>query len=254
MIDDLKYKKARDMILEKKSRIDGRNLSDIRPIDCEVDVLPRAHGSSVFQRGETQVLSVLTLGTGDDEKIIDNLMTSHKKKFFLHYNFPPFSVGETGRLGGQSRREIGHGFLAEKAIKSIIPEHESFPYTIRIVSEVLESNGSSSMGTVCSGMMALMAGGVPVKDQVAGIAMGLIKEGDKCEVLSDILGDEDHLGDMDFKVAGSEKGITALQMDIKIDSIDFATMEKALTQAKEGRSHILKKMQDTIKAPREEFE
>ena len=253
LFEGLKYKKAREKIVEKLERIDGRKMDEVRPISCEVDILPRAHGSALFTRGETQVLGTLTLGTGDDEKIIDNLWNSHRKKFFLHYNFPPFCVGETGRMGGQSRREIGHGFLAEKALKAVIPSHEDFPYTIRLVGEVLESNGSSSMGTVCSGMMALMAGAVPVKDQIAGIAMGLIKEGDKLVVLSDILGDEDHLGDMDFKVAGSQKGITALQMDIKTDSIDFDTLEKALQQALKGRQYILSEMQKTISKTREEL-
>ncbi|MDE0092836.1 MAG: polyribonucleotide nucleotidyltransferase [Oligoflexia bacterium] len=253
LFEGLKYKKAREKIVEKSERIDGRKMDEIRSISCEIDLLPRAHGSALFTRGETQVLGALTLGTGDDEKIIDNLWNSHRKKFFLHYNFPPFCVGETGRMGGQSRREIGHGFLAEKALKAILPCHEEFPYTIRLVSEVLESNGSSSMGTVCAGMMALMSGAVPVKDQIAGIAMGLIKEGDKLVVLSDILGDEDHLGDMDFKVAGSQTGITALQMDIKIDSIDFDTIEKALQQALKGRQFILKEMQKTISETRGEL-
>ena len=253
IFEDLKYEQARKKITEKSERIDGRKMDEVRSISCEIDLLPRAHGSALFTRGETQVLGALTLGTGDDEKIIDNLWNSHRKRFFLHYNFPPYCVGETGRLGGQSRREIGHGFLAEKALKTVIPSHTDFPYTVRLVSEVLESNGSSSMGTVCSGMMALMAGGVPVKDQIAGIAMGLIKEGDKCIVLSDILGDEDHLGDMDFKVAGSQKGITALQMDIKIDSIDFATIEKALRQALKGRQFILNEMQKAISESRKEL-
>ena len=253
VFENLKYQKARAMIIEKESRIDGRKSDEVRPIACEVDILPRVHGSALFTRGETQVLGAVTLGTGDDEKMIDNIWNSHRKKFFLDYNFPPYCVGETGRLGGQSRREIGHGFLAEKALKAIVPSHETFPYTIRIVSEVLESNGSSSMGTVCSGMMALMAGGVPVTDQIAGIAMGLIKENGKVAVLSDILGDEDHLGDMDFKVAGSEKGITALQMDIKIDSIDFDIIEKALEQALRGRQHILKEMQKAISSARPEL-
>ena len=253
IIEDLKYQKARAMIIEKSMRIDGRKNDEVRPIACEVDLLPRAHGSALFTRGETQVLGIVTLGTGEDEKIIDNLWNSHRKKFFLHYNFPPFCVGETGRFGGQNRREIGHGFLAEKALKTVVPSHEMFPYTVRVVSEVLESNGSSSMGTVCSGMMALMSAGVPVVDQVAGIAMGLIKENDKVAILSDILGDEDHLGDMDFKVAGSKKGITALQMDIKIDSIDFDTIEKALKQAFQGRQHILSEMQKSISESRSEL-
>ena len=252
-IEDLKYQKAREMIIKKSRRIDGRKQDEIRPIACEMDLLPRVHGSALFTRGETQVLGVVTLGTGDDEKIIDSLWNSHRKKFFLHYNFPPYCVGETGRFGGQSRREIGHGFLAEKALKVVLPSHETFPYTIRIVSEVLESNGSSSMGTVCSGMMALLSAGVPVTDQIAGIAMGLIKDGDQVTVLSDILGDEDHLGDMDFKVAGSKKGITALQMDIKIDSIDFDTIEKALQQALTGRQYILNEMQKTISESRKEL-
>jgi len=251
--ENLKYEKAREKILQKTERIDGRELDEVRSIACEVDLLPRVHGSALFTRGETQVLGAVTLGTGDDEKIIDNLWNSHRKQFFLHYNFPPYCVGETGRLGSQSRREIGHGFLAEKALKSIIPSHSDFPYTIRIVSEVLESNGSSSMGTVCSGMMALMSAGVPVKDQIAGIAMGLIKEGDKCVVLSDILGDEDHLGDMDFKIVGSAKGITALQMDIKIDSIDFQTLEKALKQATRACVFILEEMQKTINKTKDDL-
>ena len=250
VFEEMKYKKARALILDKTARIDGRKIDEVRPIHCETDLLPRAHGSALFTRGETQVLGALTLGTGDDEKIIENLWNSHRKKFFLHYNFPPFCVGETGRFGGQSRREIGHGFLAEKALKAVVPHHEQFPYTIRVVSEVLESNGSSSMGTVCSGMLALMAGGVPVKDTVAGIAMGLVKEGERTVILSDILGDEDHLGDMDFKVAGSDKGITALQMDIKTESLDFETLEKALKQALEGRRHILAEMRKVISEPR----
>jgi polyribonucleotide nucleotidyltransferase len=226
------------MVLADKVRIDGRSTTDIRQIDCEVALLPRAHGSGLFTRGETQVLGTVTLGTGDDEQMIDDLAGLTKKKFMLHYNFPPFSVGECGRVGAQSRREVGHGFLAERAIKAIVPDFEKFPYTIRIVSEVLESNGSSSMGTVCSATLALLDAGVPIKGNVAGIAMGLIKEGDRTAVLSDILGDEDHLGDMDFKVAGTRKSITSLQMDIKIDSVSFQIMETALAQAKEGRNHI----------------
>lgn len=253
IVENLKYKVARDMILDDKVRIDGRDVKTVRPIACEVALLPRAHGSGLFTRGETQVLGTVTLGTGDDEQMIDALGGTIKKKFLLHYNFPPFSVGETGRMGGQSRREIGHGNLAERALKAILPDQEKFPYTIRVVSEVLESNGSSSMGTVCSGLMALLDAGVPVKGNVAGIAMGLIKEGDKVAVLSDILGDEDHLGDMDFKVAGTREGITSLQMDIKIDSISFAVMEQALTQAKEGRLHILNEMEKTISRPRGEI-
>lgn len=251
--ENLKYKAARLMILDDKIRIDGRDVKTVRPIACEVALLPRAHGSGLFTRGETQVLGTVTLGTGDDEQMIDALGGMMKKKFLLHYNFPPFSVGETGRMGGQSRREIGHGNLAERALKAILPDQEKFPYTIRVVSEVLESNGSSSMGTVCSGLMALLDAGVPVKGNVAGIAMGLIKEGDRVAVLSDILGDEDHLGDMDFKVAGTREGITSLQMDIKIDSISFAVMEQALTQAKDGRLHILGEMEKVISRPRGEI-
>lgn len=253
IVENLKYKAARFMILDDKIRIDGRDVKTVRPIACEAAILPRAHGSALFTRGETQVLGTVTLGTGDDEQMIDALGGTVKKKFLLHYNFPPFSVGETGRMGGQSRREIGHGNLAERALKAILPDQEKFPYTIRIVSEVLESNGSSSMGTVCSGLMALLDAGVPVKGNVAGIAMGLIKEGDRVAVLTDILGDEDHLGDMDFKVAGTREGITSLQMDIKIDSISFAVMEQALTQAKDGRLHILGEMEKTISRPRGEI-
>ena len=253
IVENLKYKAARFMILDDKIRIDGRDVKTVRPIACEAAILPRAHGSALFTRGETQVLGTVTLGTGDDEQMIDALGGTVKKKFLLHYNFPPFSVGETGRMGGQSRREIGHGNLAERALKAILPDQEKFPYTIRIVSEVLESNGSSSMGTVCSGLMALLDAGVPVKGNVAGIAMGLIKEGDRVAVLTDILGDEDHLGDMDFKVAGTREGITSLQMDIKIDSISFAVMEQALIQAKDGRLHILGEMEKTISRPRVEI-
>lgn len=253
VFEDLHYKKAREVTVNQERRLDGRKNDEVRPIFSEVRVLPRVHGSAVFTRGETQVLGTVTLGTGDDEKIIDGLQSFYKKRFFLHYNFPPFCVGETGRFGGQSRREIGHGFLAEKALKPVIPFHEDFPYTIRVVSEVLESNGSSSMGTVCSGLMALLDAGVPVTKNVAGIAMGLIKEGNKVAILSDILGDEDHLGDMDFKVAGSKEGITALQMDIKIDSIGFDIMEKALEQALQGRLHILSEMEKAISTPRKEL-
>jgi polyribonucleotide nucleotidyltransferase len=248
--EDVKYKCARSLILDQKMRIDGRDMKTVRPISTEVGVLPRAHGSSLFTRGETQVLGTVTLGTGDDEQFVDSLQGLVKRRFMLHYNFPPFSVGEVGRFGGQGRREIGHGMLAERAVKAVIPEHEKFPYTIRIVAETLESNGSSSMGTVCSGIMALLDAGVPITANVAGIAMGLIKEGDKVAVLTDILGDEDHLGDMDFKVAGTQQGITALQMDIKIDSVSFDVMEVALAQARDGRIHILNEMEKTIRTPR----
>jgi polyribonucleotide nucleotidyltransferase len=253
IVENLKYKVARFMILDDKIRIDGRDTKTIRPIACEVALLPRAHGSGLFTRGETQVLGTVTLGTGDDEQMIDALSGLVKKKFLLHYNFPPFSVGETGRMGGQSRREIGHGNLAERALKAVLPDFEKFPYTIRVVSEVLESNGSSSMGTVCSGVLALLDAGVPIKGNVAGIAMGLIKEGDRVAVLSDILGDEDHLGDMDFKVAGTRDGITSVQMDIKIDSISFDVMEQALFQAKDGRLHILGEMEKVMRSPRGEI-
>ncbi len=253
IIEDLKYQFSRELVLSEKVRIDGRSTTDIRQITCETALLPRAHGSGLFTRGETQVLGTVTLGTGDDEQMIDDLAGMNKKKFMLHYNFPPFSVGEVGRLGGQSRREIGHGFLAERAIKAILPDFEKFPYTIRIVSEVLESNGSSSMGTVCSGTLALLDAGVPIKGNVAGIAMGLIQEGDRFAVLSDILGDEDHLGDMDFKVAGTRQGVTSLQMDIKIDSISFEVMEQALKQAFDGRNHILNEMEKVITQPRGEI-
>ena len=253
LAEGVKYKVARFMILDDKVRIDGRNTTTVRPILCEAAILPRAHGSALFTRGETQVLGTVTLGTGDDEQMIDSLSGMLKRKFLLHYNFPPYSVGETGRMGGQSRRELGHGNLAERALKPVLPDFEKFPYTVRIVSEVLESNGSSSMGTVCSGTMALLDAGVPIKGNVAGIAMGLIKEGDKVAILSDILGDEDHLGDMDFKVAGTREGITSVQMDIKIDSISFDIMEKALFQAKDGRIHILGEMEKAIKSPRGEI-
>lgn len=250
VFENLKYKTARLMVTKGGARIDGRNNTQIRPIVCDTGLLPRAHGSGFFTRGETQVLSAVTLGTTDDALAIETLNGKISTPFMLHYNFPPFSVGETGRMGGQSRREIGHGFLAERAIKAILPEYEKFPYTIRIVGEVLESNGSSSMGTVCSGLLALLDAGVPVKGNVAGIAMGLIKEGNDIVVLSDILGDEDHLGDMDFKVAGTRDGITALQMDIKIDSIPFDVMKTALSQAKEGRVHILGEMEKVMSVPR----
>ncbi len=251
--EDIKYKAARDMILDGGIRIDGRNTTTVRPISCEVALLPRAHGSGLFTRGETQVLAAVTLGTGSDAQMIDSLHGNVTKRFMLHYNFPPFSVGEVGRLGGQSRREIGHGNLAERSLAAILPDEVDFPYAIRLVSEVLESNGSSSMGTVCSGVLAMLDAGVPIKGNVAGIAMGLIKEGDKVAVLTDILGDEDHLGDMDFKVAGTREGITSFQMDIKIDSVSFDIMETALKQAKEGRNHILGEMEKVMNTARGEL-
>ncbi len=240
---------VRTDILKNKNRIDGRGLSDVRPISCEVGVLPRAHGSALFTRGETQAIVTATLGTSDDEQRIESLDGLQRERFMLHYNFPPFSVGETGRIG-TGRREIGHGKLAWRAIHSSLPSKEAFPYTFRVVSEITESNGSSSMATVCGTSLALMDAGVPIKEPVAGIAMGLIKEGDDFSVLSDILGDEDHLGDMDFKVAGTKDGITSLQMDIKITGITFEIMEQALSQAKDGRVHILGEMNKALSASR----
>ena len=242
---------VRTDILKNKNRIDGRGLSDVRPIMCEVGILPRVHGSALFTRGETQAIVTTTLGTSDDEQKIESLDGLQKERFMLHYNFPPFSVGETGRIG-TGRREIGHGKLAWRAIKSSLPAKENFPYTFRIVSEITESNGSSSMATVCGSSLALMDAGVPIKEPVAGIAMGLIKEGDEFSVLSDILGDEDHLGDMDFKVAGTKNGITSLQMDIKITGITFEIMEKALKQAKDGRIHILNEMSKALSKSRDD--
>ncbi len=242
---------VRTDILKNKNRIDGRSLADVRPIMCEVGILPRVHGSALFTRGETQAIVTTTLGTSDDEQRIESLDGLQKERFMLHYNFPPFSVGETGRIG-TGRREIGHGKLAWRAINSSLPSKESFPYTFRIVSEITESNGSSSMATVCGTSLALMDAGVPIKEPVAGIAMGLIKEGDDFSVLSDILGDEDHLGDMDFKVAGTKDGITSLQMDIKITGITFEIMEQALNQAKNGRIHILGEMNKALDKSRNE--
>jgi len=242
---------VRSQVLKTGKRIDGRGLDKIRPIVSEVDILERTHGSALFTRGETQALVSTTLGSSRDEQILDSLEGESKRNFMLHYNFPPYSVGEAGRLM-TGRRETGHGMLAWRAIHPMLPEHESFPYTIRVLSEITESNGSSSMATVCGTSLALMDAGVPLKKPVAGIAMGLIKEGDDFAVLSDILGDEDHLGDMDFKVAGTDKGITSLQMDIKITSITKEIMTLALDQAREGRLHILSEMAKEIKVPREE--
>ena len=241
---------VRTDILKNKSRIDGRSLTDIRQIDCQVGVLPRTHGSALFTRGETQALVTLTLGTSEDEQRVESLEGLKRNRFMLHYNFPPFSVGEVGRIG-TGRREIGHGKLAWRALNSSLPEQEKFPYTYRVVSEITESNGSSSMATVCGASLALMDAGVPMKDSVAGIAMGLIKEGDDFSVLSDILGDEDHLGDMDFKVAGTKDGITSLQMDIKITGITFEIMDQALSQAKDGRIHILGEMAKALTGSRD---
>lgn len=253
IIDDIKKKICRDMILKEKKRIDGRKFDEIRPISCEAGILPRPHGSALFTRGETQVLGVMTLGSGQDEQRVETLSGEEMRPFMVHYNFPPYSVGEVKRLGGPSRRDIGHGGLSTRAIERVIPDKDDFDYTIRIVSEVLESNGSSSMGTVCSGILALMDGGVPIKAPVAGIAMGLIKDDDNVVVLSDILGDEDHFGDMDFKVAGTRDGITALQMDIKILELSRDIMETALEQAREGRLFILDRMLEALKESRAEI-
>ncbi len=251
LLHDLEKEFMRERILKEGIRLDGRTTTQIRPITIELGILPRTHGSVLFTRGETQSLATLTLGTKNDEQIVDGLVDEYTKKFMLHYNFPPFSVGEVGKMTGVGRREIGHGHLAERALKAVVPSEDQFPYTIRIISDILESNGSSSMATVCSGSLSLMDGGVPIKKAVAGIAMGLVKEGDQYAILSDILGNEDHLGDMDFKVAGTDEGITAFQMDIKIHGISFEIMEKALQQAKEGRLHILKIMNEAISKPRE---
>ena len=250
---DLKKQIIRQMILEEGRRIDGRSFDRVRPIACETSILPRPHGSALFTRGETQVLGVLTLGSGQDEQRVETLSGEEFRPFMLHYNFPPFSVGETKRFTGPSRRDIGHGGLSTRALEKVLPDKEDFDYTIRVVSEVLESNGSSSMGTVCAGTMAMMDGGVPIKSPVAGIAMGLVKEEDKVVILSDILGDEDHTGDMDFKVAGTKDGITALQMDIKILELSRDILEKALEQARVGRLHILGKMLETIDEARKEI-
>jgi polyribonucleotide nucleotidyltransferase len=253
ILKDIQKQISRDLILKENRRIDNRKFDEIRPINCEVGVLPRPHGSALFTRGETQVLGVLTLGSGQDEQRVETLYGEEFRPFMLHYNFPPYSVGETRRISGPSRRDIGHGGLSTRAIEKILPDKEAFDYTIRLVSEVLESNGSSSMGTVCSCCMALMDGGVPIKAPVAGIAMGLVKEDDQVVILSDILGDEDHSGDMDFKVTGSADGITALQMDIKIHELSRDIMERALEQARAGRIFILNKMLETIREPRKEI-
>ena len=252
-IGDLEYELVRQHIIKDGERIDGRDTKTVRPIASEIGLLPRVHGSALFTRGETQALVAATLGTSYDEQRIDSLYGESKKKFLLHYNFPPYSVGETSFRLGPGRREIGHGALAERALSAVLPEHESFPYTIRIVSETLESNGSSSMAAICGGSLSMMDAGIPIKAPVAGIAMGLIKEGDQVAILSDILGDEDHLGDMDFKVAGTAEGVTALQMDIKIAGVSREIMKKALEQAREGRLHILGKMAETITATRPEL-
>ncbi len=253
VFDHLKKDVVREAIVHQGRRLDGRGLADVRPITCEVEVLPRTHGSALFTRGETQALVVATLGTSSDEQRVDALIGETYKKFMMHYNFPPFSTGEVKFLRGPGRREIGHGALAERALAPVLPSEEDFPYTIRIVSEILESNGSSSMATVCGASLSLMDGGVPVKAPVAGVAMGLIKEGDEVRVLSDILGDEDHLGDMDFKVAGTEAGVTAVQMDIKIGGVTRAIMQQALEDARRARLHILGIMGQTLSRPRGEL-
>jgi polyribonucleotide nucleotidyltransferase len=250
ILEGLQKRLCRDIILNAGHRIDNRKFDEIRPITCEVGILPRPHGSALFTRGETQVLGVLTLGSGQDEQRVETLSGEEIRPFMLHYNFPPFSVGEVKRMGGPSRRDIGHGGLSTRALEKVLPPKEEFDYTIRLVSEVLESNGSSSMGTVCAGTLALMDGGVPIQAPVSGIAMGLVKEGDKVVILSDILGDEDHAGDMDFKVTGSDQGITALQMDIKIHELSRDIMQKALEQARVGRLFILEKMLQALASPR----
>jgi polyribonucleotide nucleotidyltransferase len=254
-LEEIEYRVMRKQVLERSERVDGRDLDTIRPISVETGVLPRTHGSAVFTRGQTQALVSATLGTADDEQRIDSIDVAGEttKSFMLHYNFPPYATGEVKMMRGTSRREIGHGALAERALQPLLPHYEDFPYTLRIVSEILESNGSSSMATVCGGSLALMDAGVPMKAACAGVAMGLIKEGDKVAILTDILGSEDHLGDMDFKVAGTEKGITSIQMDIKIMGLELKIMEQALERARKGRLHILKEMAKSLPAPRTEL-
>jgi polyribonucleotide nucleotidyltransferase len=254
-LEDIEYRVMRQQVLDRGERVDGRDLDTIRPITIEAGVLPRTHGSALFTRGQTQALVSVTLGTTDDEQRIDSIDVPGEttKSFMLHYNFPPFSTGEVKMIRGTSRREIGHGALAERALQPLLPQYEDFPYTLRVVSEILESNGSSSMATVCGGSLALMDAGVPMKAPCAGVAMGLIKEGDKVAILTDILGSEDHLGDMDFKVAGTERGITSIQMDIKIEGLDLKIMEQALEKARKGRLHILKEMAKALPGPRTEL-
>ena len=254
-LDDIEYRAMRAQVLEKAERVDGRDLDTIRPISIDTGLLPRAHGSALFQRGETQALASVTLGTSDDEQRIDSIdvLGETTKSFMLHYNFPPYSTGEVKMIRGTSRREIGHGALAERALQPLLPNYEDFPYTLRVVSEVLESNGSSSMATVCSGSLALMDAGVPMKAPCAGVAMGLVKEGEKVAVLTDILGSEDALGDMDFKVAGTSRGITSIQMDIKIEGLTLEIMKEALERARKGRLHILKEMEKEMPRPRTEL-
>ncbi len=250
ILEEIEKHEMRKMILEENRRPDGRGMDDIRPISCEIGYLPRTHGSAVFTRGETQALVVVTLGTRSDEQMIDDLVGISHKSYMLHYNFPPYSVGEVGMIRGPGRREIGHGNLAERALKSIIPDEMEFPYTVRIVSDILESNGSSSMATVCGGSLSLMDAGVPVKDSIAGIAMGLVKEDNNYKILTDILGVEDHLGDMDFKVAGTREGVTAIQMDMKTQGIDFTLLEEALMKARDARCRILDAMSNCISKPK----
>lgn len=252
IMHDLTSQEMRRQTLEEGRRADGRGLTDIRPISGRVSLLPRAHGSALFTRGETQALVVATLGTQADEQLVDDLEGKSSKNFMLHYNFPPYSVGEVGRLGGPGRREIGHGALAERAMRPVLPSRDSFPYTIRVVSDIMESNGSSSMATVCGSTLALMDAGVPIKAPVAGIAMGLITQGDKVAILSDIMGLEDHLGDMDFKIAGTAQGVTAIQMDIKTTGVSSAIMAEALEQARQGRLHVLRAMEAILQAPRQQ--
>jgi polyribonucleotide nucleotidyltransferase len=255
VLEDIEYRTMRDQVLTSRERVDGRNLDTVRPIVCEVPVLPRTHGSALFTRGQTQALVSVTLGTVSDEQRIDSIDVAQEttKSFMLHYNFPPFSTGEVRPIRGTSRREVGHGALAERALQSVLPPYEQFPYTIRIVSDILESNGSSSMASVCGGSLALFDAGVPVKGSCAGVAMGLIKEGDRVAVLTDILGSEDHLGDMDFKVAGTREGVTSIQMDIKIEGLDFAIISEALERAKKARLHILDIMDAAMPTPRTEM-
>jgi polyribonucleotide nucleotidyltransferase len=254
-LEEIEYRVMRKQVLERSERVDGRDLDTIRPITIETGVLPRTHGSAIFTRGQTQALVSVTLGTSDDEQRIDSIDVAGEttKSFMLHYNFPPYSTGEVKMMRGTSRREIGHGALAERALQPLLPHYEDFPYTLRVVSEILESNGSSSMATVCGGSLALMDAGVPMKASCAGVAMGLIKEGDKVAVLTDILGSEDHLGDMDFKVAGTEKGITSIQMDIKVMGLELKIMEQALERARKGRLHILQEMAKALPGPRTEL-
>jgi polyribonucleotide nucleotidyltransferase len=252
LLHDLESQEMRRRILEEGCRADGRGTTDIRPISGRVGVLPRVHGSALFTRGETQALVVTTLGTQGDEQLVDDLEGKSSKNFMLHYNFPPFSVGEVGRFAGPGRREIGHGALAERALRPVMPARDAFPYTVRVVSEIMESNGSSSMATVCGSTLALMDAGVPIKAPVAGIAMGLIAQGDKVAILSDIMGLEDHLGDMDFKVAGTAQGVTAIQMDIKTIGVSQAIMGQALEQARQGRMHVLQAMEAILQAPRQQ--